>query len=114
MWLTILAPPPSSLLNVRPAQHEAAEVTALASSPEAVWVGTRGGHLVAFDPCSATVLLVHQRHTHLSSILPLGASRLITFGRGEGVEGEGAEEELAGMFTVWTSFIHHTHLLQPT
>lgn len=83
---------------------EVAEVTALASSPEAMWVGTRGGHLVAFDPCSVAVLLVAQRHTHISSILPLGGGRLVTFGRGEGV-GEEEEEELAGMFVVWTSFI---------
>ena len=83
---------------------EVAEVTALAASPEAMWVGTRGGHLVAFDPCSAAVLLVHRRHTHLSSIVPLSGGRLLTFGRGEGV-GEEEEEELAGMFIVWTSFI---------
>ena len=82
-------------------------MTAIASGPAALWVGTKGGHLLAFNPVTADVLLVHQKR---SSISLIASKRLVTFG--EGVLGEEEEEEeeaghddVMGMFTVWENYI---------
>lgn len=78
-------------------------VTAIASGPNALWVGTKGGHLVAFNPVTADVLLVHQKPSSISLIVCLSAKRLVTFG--EGVLGEGEGQEVVGLFTVWENYI---------
>ena len=85
----------------------------VASGPDAVWVATRGGHLLAFDPRTADVLLVHHKKCSLSYVLRLSDRRLLTFGEGvvgeEEGEGEGGEaeegREIAGMFTVWEHYV---------
>ena len=71
-----------------------------------VWVGTRGGHLMAFNPLTFDILLVHQRQTSVTTIVCLSEREVVTFG--EGVIGERSEEGevvTTGMFTVWRSFI---------
>ena len=83
-------------------------MTAIASGPAALWVGTKGGHLLAFNPVTADVLLVHQKRSSISLIVSLSSKRLVTFG--EGVLGEKEEEEaghddVMGMFTVWENYI---------
>ena len=81
------------------------EVTDIVSSPDAVWVGTQGGHLIAFNPISTDVVLVHQRHSSISCIVSLDTQQqLVTFGLAE-VEGE-EDGDTLGTFTVWTSFVH--------
>lgn len=85
-----------------------AAVTAIASGPGALWVTTRSGHLLAFNPLTADVLLVHQRNCNFSAIVCLTGGKLVTFG--EGVMGEGPEDvdlvqETTGMFTVWENYI---------
>lgn len=79
-------------------------MTAIASGPGALWVGTRGGHLLAFNPVTADVLLVHQRRSSISLIVSLSSKRLVTFG--EGVLGEEAGlDDVMGVFTVWENYI---------
>ena len=81
-------------------------MTAIASGPTALWVGTKGGHLLAFNPVTADVLLVHQKRSSISLIVSLSSKRLVTFG--EGVLGEEEEEghdDVMGMFTVWENYI---------
>lgn len=82
-----------------------AAVTCIRSGPGAVWVSTKGGHLLAFDPLTADVLLVHQRKCHMTSVVCLSDKRVVTFG--EGVVGGGEEEGAvtSGMFTIWETFI---------
>lgn len=92
-----------AILGISGVSHSQAAVTNIVSSPEAVWVGTQGGHLIAFNPISTDVVLVHQRHSSLSCIVSLSAQQqLVTFGQAE-VEGE--FKDTLGMFTVWTSFV---------
>lgn len=87
-------------------------VTEVAPSPDAVWVGTIGGHLMAFHPITMDVLLVQRRQLSVNSIVCLGRERLVVFG--EGVIGEGSTDgsgeevdanNICGMFTIWTSYI---------
>lgn len=88
-------------------------VTEIASSPDVVWVGTLGGHLMAFHPVTMDVLLVQRRQLSINSIMCLGRERLAVFG--EGVIGERPNEErpgeevdrdcICGMFTIWTSYL---------
>ena len=84
-----------------------AAVTDLVSSGEAIWAATEGGHVVTFDPTSTNVLLVHRRYSHVSSLVCLGAQRVVVFGRErvEGVDGEDDEEKQ--MFAVWDSYIKY-------
>jgi ligand-binding sensor domain-containing protein len=79
-------------------------VTALAAGPNALWVGTHGGHLVVFDPITADVLSVHQKSYCISLLLCLSSKRLVAFG--EGILGEGEEGgDVMGVFTVWENYI---------
>ena len=87
-------------------------VTEVTASPDVVWVGTTGGHLLAFHPVTLDVLLVQRRQLSVNSIVCLGRERLVVFGEGVIGEspGEGASEEddascVYGMFTIWTSYI---------
>ena len=85
-----------------------AMVTAIASGPNALWVGTKGGHLMAFNPVTADVLsLHHHKASSISFIVCLSGKRLMTFG--EGVLGDEEEEktscQVMGKFTVWENYI---------
>lgn len=87
-------------------------VTEVATSPSVVWVGTVGGHLMAFHPVTMDVLLVQRRQLSINSIVCLGRERLAVFGEGvigersrEGYEEEGEADCICGMFTIWTSYI---------
>lgn len=87
-----------------------AGVTGLAATHKAVWVGTRGGYLLAFNPLTADVLLVHQKSCCFSCLVCLSEHRLVSFGEGVvgGVEAPGGEDggtEITGMFTVWNNYI---------
>lgn len=77
----------------------------MASGREALWVGTKGGHLLAFNPLTADVLLVHKRKSSILSIVCLSGKKLMTFG--EGVLGEEGEGQVTGVFTVWESYIEY-------
>ena len=67
--------------------------------------------MLAFNPISADVLLVHRKKCSLSSLICLSSSKLMTFGEGvlgEEEEGDGEGEEsqvITGMFTVWENYI---------
>ena len=89
-------------------------VMEVAPSPDVVWVGTIGGHLLAFHPVTMDVLLVQRRQLSINSIVCFGRERLAVFG--EGVLGEGSEDggsglvevdkdSICGLFTIWTSYI---------
>ena len=87
-------------------------VTEVAPSPDVVWVGTIGGHLLAFHPVTMDVLLVQRRQLSINSIVCLGRERLAVFG--EGVIGENSEDgrgvevdkdSICGLFTIWTSYV---------
>ena len=88
-------------------------VTEVAPSPDVVWVGTVGGHLMAFHPVTMDVLLVQRRQLSINSIVCLGRERLAVFGKGvigESPSGAESGEEVdsdcvCGMFTIWTSYI---------
>ena len=89
-------------------------VTEVAPSPDVVWVGTMGGHLLAFHPVTMDVLLVQRRQLSINSVVCLGRERLAVFGEGMlGEESEarraGTEEvdkdSICGLFTIWTSYI---------
>ena len=97
----------SSILGKSNVPVAKAAVTDLAASPKALWVGTKGGHLLAFDPVTADVLLVHHRRCSISSIVCLSDKKVVTFGEGfVGGEEEGvAGQEITGMFTVWENYI---------
>lgn len=75
----------------------------MVSRNKAVWVGTLGGHLLAFDPFTADVLLVHQKSSSILSLVCLSERRLVSFG--EGVVGEESEGDTAGIITIWESYI---------
>ena len=94
----------STILSVSGVSTRQAVVTDIVSSPDAVWVGTQGGHLIAFNPISTDVVLVHQRQSSISCIVSLDTQQhLVTFGLAE-VEGE-EDGDTLGTFTVWTSFV---------
>ena len=87
-------------------------VTEVTASPDVVWVGTSGGHLMAFHPVSMDVLLVQRRQLSINSIVCIGKERLVVFGKGVIGEslGDGSREEddascVCGMFMIWTSYI---------
>lgn len=86
-----------------------AAVTGMASGCSAVWVVTGGGHMLAFDPVTADVLLVHHRSCSFSSVVCLSDKKVVTFGEGlvGGAEGAvlGEGQETTGMFTVWEEYI---------
>lgn len=99
----------SSILGATGVMATQTVVTEVATSPNVVWVGTIGGHLMAFHPVTMDVLLVQRRQLSINSIVCLGRERLVVFG--EGVIGERSHEEegdgddICGMFTIWTSYI---------
>ena len=96
----------SSILSKAHEPASKAAVTALASGSRALWVVTKGGHLLAFDPVSADVLLVHRKKCSLSSLVCLSSNKLITFGEGALGAEEGEESQvITGMFTVWENYI---------
>ncbi len=99
---------PSAILSKAHEPSSKAAVTALAASSQALWVVTKGGHLLAFNPVTADVLLVHRKKCSLSSIIPLSAGKVMTFGEGvvgeEEEEGEGSQV-ITGLFTVWENYI---------
>ena len=97
-----LLPPSTILSSSTPAQ---AVVSTVISSPEAVWVGTRGGHLIAFDQLTSEVLLVHRRHASISAVVRVKQGQLVSFGQSLISEVEGEESNDTGMFTVWTSYL---------
>lgn len=71
-----------------------------------VWVSTLGGHLLTFDPITADVLLIHHREQQISHTLCLYGNQVVTFAEGSiGVPTE-EHNELSGLFTVWTEYIH--------
>ena len=87
-------------------------VAEVAPSPDVVWVGTIGGHLLAFHPVTMDVLLVQRRQLSINSIVCLGRERLAVFG--EGVIGESGgisngvevdKDSICGLFTIWTSYV---------
>ena len=81
-------------------------MTGLAASSQALWVVTQGGHLLAFNPLTADVLLVHRKKCSLSSIVPLSTGKVMTFGEGTVGEEEGEELQVTtGLFTVWENYI---------
>ena len=77
----------------------------MASSGEAIWVGTNGGHIITFDPVSADVLLISQQYSHVSAVVVLATEQVVVFGteRVEGVE----EDEEKPMFAVWDSYVRY-------
>lgn len=103
----------SSILGETGVMATQTVVTEVAPSPDVVWVGTTGGHLLAFHPVTMDVLLVQRRQLSINSIVCLGRERLAVFG--EGVIGEGSEhggtwvvedkDSICGLFTIWTSYI---------
>ncbi len=103
----------SSILGETGVMATQTVVTEVAPSPDVVWVGTVGGHLLAFHPVTMDVLLVQRRQLSINSIVCLGRERLAVFG--EGVLGEGSEDgggvvevdkdSICGLFTIWTSYI---------
>lgn len=97
----------STILGKSSVSMVKAAVTDLAAGPKALWVGTKGGHLLAFDPVTADVLLVHQRKCSFSSIVCLSDKKVVTFGEGfvGGEEEEGSGQQITGMFTVWENYI---------
>ena len=68
-------------------------------------MGTRGGHLIAFDPLTSEVLLVHRRHASISAIVWVNEGQLVSFGQGPVSDDSGEGTDATGMFTVWTSYL---------
>ena len=104
----------SSILGATGVVATQTVVMEVAPSQDVVWVGTIGGHLLAFHPVTMDVLLVQRRQLSINSIVCLGRERLAVFG--EGVLGEGSadggfglvevdKDSICGLFTIWTSYI---------
>ena len=74
-------------------------MTGIVSGHRAIWVTTKGGHLLAFNPITTDVLLVHQRNSYITAIVCFSEKKLVTFG--ECVLGE---QDVA-VFTVWENYI---------
>ena len=105
MWYLLKFSLPSSSTILGSSTSAQAIVSDVVSSPEAVWVGTRGGHLIAFDQLTSEVLLVHRRHASISAIAWVREGQLVSFGQGPITDGSGEETDSTGMFTVWTSYL---------
>lgn len=87
-----------------------ANVTAIVSGHDLVWVGTKGGHLLSFNPLTADLLLVHRRDQSLSNIVCLSDKQIVTFAKwviGESADDDNDEDrDVSGLFTVWTNYVN--------
>jgi len=96
----------SSVVGRSSVKAESGVVTDMKASTDAVWVTTRGGHLLGFHPFSADVLTVHHKAASLDLVLSLSDSRLITFGSGFIGEENGDDAIATAKFSIWDSYLN--------
>ena len=80
-------------------------VTDIVRGHNVVWVSTNGGHLLSFDPLTADVILVHRREQHITHALCLYGKQVVTFAKGTIGLATEEDDEISGLFTVWTDYI---------
>ena len=96
----------SSVVGRSAAKAESGVVTDMQASTDAMWVTTKGGHLLGFHPLSADVLTVHHKAASLDLVLSLSDSRLITFGSGF-IGDENEDDGIAtAKFSIWDSYLN--------
>ena len=102
------SPPPlifSDLLGLRSENVHLADVTDMTSSGDVVWVGTRGGHLLAFQSSTQSLLTVQHHHGNISTLVIQDADHIVTFGTNR-------FQDDSHSFNVWRVFSKYMHSLK--
>lgn len=95
----------SDLLGLRSEDVHLADVTDITSSGDVVWVGTRGGHLLAFHSSTQSLLTVQHHHGNISTLVMQDEDHIVTFGTNR------FQDDIHS-FNVWRVFSKYMHSLK--